>query len=273
MDSSSNSDAASNQQQSVFTKPKSHEITGPVKISASRVVNGVNEILGDVILGSNQSTVQIAGTNFNFAPSSKIDFASSQILNFVTQQNGDIIYQKDGVLTKLSTEGQEGKYLQVGPDGIPIYTSIDEIIQNRPRPLASIQKTAVQQVFSQTRSAIMGWTTDGDSAYFTDNQFDLATGRFIPTAPGKFHIDAKVTIQNTGNFGWRTISVRKNDTKSLNEVIVQAQGDVAIPQTLNLTSDFNAFVGDFFEIVVSHSDNDPISILPGAPTTLSISKS
>lgn len=254
---------------------KAHDLTGPVRITPSRVQGVPNQIMGDVEIGNSvsddySSSLRINSKTTTFNQNATVDFQKSNIQNFVTENNGDIIYQKDGKLQTLSTKGNAGKFLQVQKDELPNYVSIETVLAQYDRGICSIQKTSSQQVFPQLNSVIMGWTKDDDALYSNNDLFDLATGRFTPKILKKYKIVASITFQNTGNIGWRTLSIRKNGTKSVAETTNQAAGDVTIPQTLMVYGNVIGAPGDFFEIVLSHSDNDPVVVLPGTASTLLI---
>lgn len=252
---------------------KAHKLTGPIYVAPSRIEGSYNFIDGDVVLGSQNDkpyTLKIQSDKTKIQ-SKEIDFSLCPIKNFASTKDGDILLIKGGVVSKLSTDDHIGDFLRVGVDGLPTYESIESLLESRERSLSFVEKSNNQKVFPQSMSVIMGWNADSQSL-FNDGQFDLATGRFIPTSARRFRIEASITFLNEGNIGWRTLMIRKNSTISLSETIAQSQADTSIPQTLKVSHSFYATVGDFFEIVLSHTDPDPITILSGPPTTLGIER-
>lgn len=232
-----------------------------------------NMIDGDTVIGSksDKSYALTILSDKTQIQSNEIDFSLAKIKNFGGQNDGEILLIKNGVVSKLSPEQHIGDFLRVGVDGMPTYESIEKLLESRERSISFVEKSNEQQVYPQSLSVIMGWNADSPSL-FNDSQFDLATGRFIPTSARRFRIDASVTFVNQGNSGWRTLMIRKNSTTSLNESIAQSQSDTSIPQTLKVSASFYANLGDYFEVVLSHTDAEPLTVLSGPPTTISIEK-
>lgn len=252
---------------------KAHTLTGPIYVSPSRVEGMFNSIDGNLVLGSKSEKNYVLSilSNQTKIQSDEVDFSSAKVKNFGGKDDGDILIIKGGSVSKLSTENHVGDFLRVGQDGLPNYESIDALLESRERSLTSAEKSNNQKIFPQSLSAVMGWNIDSQGL-FNDSQFDLATGRFIPLVSRRYRIEASVTFLNEGNSGWRTLMIRKNSTTSLTEHIAQSQSDTAIPQTLKVTVSFYATVGDFFEVVLSHTDTEPITVLSGPPTRIEIEK-